>query len=106
QADCGGAPAPWLGDRADQGEPLHHALAGRHEGDDPRPWKSRSAGRDSRHHPQEYRAHQGGTVMSSYTVVLLAEEDGRYSASVPALPGAVSWGDTVEDALANVTEAI
>jgi predicted RNase H-like HicB family nuclease len=44
--------------------------------------------------------------MPSYTVVLLAEEDGRYSAFVPALPGAVSWGDTVEDALANTTEAI
>ena len=44
--------------------------------------------------------------MPSYTVVLLAEEDGRYSAFVPALPGAVSWGDTVEDALANITEAI
>lgn len=44
--------------------------------------------------------------MASYTVVLLAEEDGRYSAFVPALPGAVSWGDTVEDALANITEAI
>ena len=44
--------------------------------------------------------------MASYTVVLLAEEDGRYSASVPALPGAFSWGDTVEDALTNITEAI
>lgn len=42
----------------------------------------------------------------NYTVVLLAEEDGRYSASVPALPGALSWGDTVEDAMANITEAI
>ena len=44
--------------------------------------------------------------MLTYTVVLLAEADGRYSALVPALPGAVSWGDTVEDALANITEAI
>lgn len=44
--------------------------------------------------------------MANYTVVLLAEEAGRYSALVPALPGAISWGDTVEDALANVTEAI
>lgn len=44
--------------------------------------------------------------MANYTVVLLAEEDGRYSALVPALPGAVSWGDTVEDALANIPEAI
>lgn len=42
----------------------------------------------------------------SYTVVLLAEEDGRYSAVVPAIPGALSWGDSVEEALANITEAI
>ena len=45
-------------------------------------------------------------MTASYTVVLLAEQDGRYSASVPALPGALSWGDTVEDALANIAEAI
>ncbi len=42
----------------------------------------------------------------NYTVVLLAEDDGRYSAFVPAIPGALSWGDTVEDALTNITEAI
>ncbi len=45
-------------------------------------------------------------MTASYTVVLLAERDGRYSAFVPALPGALYWGDTVEDALANIAEAI
>lgn len=45
-------------------------------------------------------------MTARYTVVLLAEGDGRYSASVPALPGTLSWGDAVEDALANITEAI
>ena len=45
-------------------------------------------------------------MTASYTVVLLAEEDGRYSAFVPALPGALSWGDTVAAALANIAEAI
>ncbi len=45
-------------------------------------------------------------MTARYTVVLLAEQDGRYSAFVPALPGALSWGDTVEDALANIHEAI
>lgn len=45
-------------------------------------------------------------MTANYTVVLLAEEDGRYSAFVPALPGVFSWGDSVEDALANITEAI
>ena len=44
--------------------------------------------------------------MSQFTVVLLAEEDGRYSAFVPAIPGALSWGQMVEDALANIAEAI
>jgi antitoxin HicB len=45
-------------------------------------------------------------MTASYTVVLLAEQNGRYSAFVPALPGALSWGDTVEEALANIAEAI
>ena len=45
-------------------------------------------------------------MTASYTVVLLAEPDGRYSVFVPALPGAISWGDSVEDALANIAEAI
>jgi predicted RNase H-like HicB family nuclease len=41
-----------------------------------------------------------------YTVVLERESDGGYVASVPALPGCVSQGDTREDALANIREAI
>ena len=40
-----------------------------------------------------------------YTVVLEREEDGGYVASVPALPGCVSQGDTREEALRNVQEA-
>ena len=39
-------------------------------------------------------------------VVLYEEEDGGYSAEVPALPGCFSEGDTLEEALANVKEAI
>ena len=34
-----------------------------------------------------------------YTVVLEREEDGGYVASVPALPGCVSQGDTRAEAL-------
>jgi predicted RNase H-like HicB family nuclease len=34
------------------------------------------------------------------------EEDGRYVASVPALPGCVSQGDTCAEALNNIREAI
>ena len=41
-----------------------------------------------------------------YTVVLEAEADGGYSVSVPALPGCHSQGETRDEALANVREAI
>ena len=41
-----------------------------------------------------------------YTVILEREPDGGYVASVPALPGCVSQGDTRDDALANIKEAI
>ena len=40
------------------------------------------------------------------TVVLEQESDGGYIASVPALPGCVSQGDTRAEALANIREAI
>lgn len=39
-------------------------------------------------------------------VVLHPEEEGGYSVQVPALPGCFSEGDTLEEALANVKEAI
>ena len=41
-----------------------------------------------------------------YTVVLEQEADGGYVASVPALPGCVSQGDTRQEALSNIREAI
>ena len=41
-----------------------------------------------------------------YTVILEQEPDGGYVVSVPALPGCVSQGDTREDALNNIREAI
>ncbi len=41
-----------------------------------------------------------------YTVVLQREHDGGYVVSVPALPGCVSQGDTREEALKNIEEAI
>ena len=41
-----------------------------------------------------------------YTVVLEREADGGYVASVPALPGCVSRGNTRAEALANIREAI
>jgi predicted RNase H-like HicB family nuclease len=41
-----------------------------------------------------------------YTVILEQEQDGGFVASVPALPGCVSQGDSREKALANIREAI
>jgi len=39
-------------------------------------------------------------------VVLEPSDEGGYTALVPALPGCISEGDTREDALANIHEAI
>ena len=41
-----------------------------------------------------------------YTVVLKEEADGGFVATVPALPGCVSQGDTRADAIANIREAM
>jgi len=39
-------------------------------------------------------------------VVLEPSEDGGYTALVPALPGCISEGDTLEEALRNIREAV
>ena len=41
-----------------------------------------------------------------YTVVVHKAEEGGYWTSVPALPGAGSQGETIDDALAMTREAI
>lgn len=41
-----------------------------------------------------------------YEVILEKEDDGRYSAHVPALSGCHSWGNTKEEAISNIKEAI
>lgn len=38
-------------------------------------------------------------------VVLQEEEDGRWSVSVPALPGCSSWGYSRQEALENIKDA-
>lgn len=45
-------------------------------------------------------------VLVRYTVVLEREPDGGFVVSVPALPGCVSQGDTREEALQNIRQAI
>ena len=41
-----------------------------------------------------------------YTVLLEREADGGYVASVPVLPGCVSQGDTKQEVVANILEAM
>ena len=40
-----------------------------------------------------------------FTVILSPEPD-AYCASVPAMPGAASWGSTRDEALSNIAEAM
>ena len=40
-----------------------------------------------------------------YTVILEQEVDGGYVATVPALPGCVSQGDTRDEVMKNIPEA-
>lgn len=41
-----------------------------------------------------------------YRVLIEMDEDGKFVAECPSLPGCVSQGDTRSEALANVTDAI
>ena len=41
-----------------------------------------------------------------YRVLIEQDEDGFFVVEVPALPGCISQGDTREDALVNIREAI
>lgn len=42
----------------------------------------------------------------TFNAVFLEESDGGYSVTVPMLPGCFSQGDTFEDAIKNIKEAI
>ncbi len=41
-----------------------------------------------------------------YTVIVHTAEEGGYWAEVPALPGCFSQGETIDETLANVREAV
>ncbi|MEI6851571.1 MAG: type II toxin-antitoxin system HicB family antitoxin [Bacteroidota bacterium] len=42
----------------------------------------------------------------SYKLLLHKEDDGRYTVNVPALPGCVTYGDNIEEAISMAKEAI
>lgn len=45
--------------------------------------------------------------MRRYTILLIPDpEEGGYTATVPALPGCISEGDTLEDTMENIRDAI
>lgn len=44
--------------------------------------------------------------MLTYTVELKPQEEGGYTITVPVLPGCISEGDTVEEALTNIKDAV
>lgn len=48
----------------------------------------------------------GGVSTHTFTVLLLPEPDGGYIVEVPALPGCVSEGDSLTEALLMAEEAI
>ena len=42
----------------------------------------------------------------NFRIVLEKDEDGGYTVTVPSLPGCISQGDTKEEAMENIKEAI
>ncbi len=44
--------------------------------------------------------------MLTYNVELKPQEEGGYTVTVPALPGCISEGDTMEEALENIKDAV
>ena len=45
-------------------------------------------------------------MLRTFRVILEPNEAGGYTVTVPVLPGCISEGDTKEEALANIKEAI
>lgn len=45
-------------------------------------------------------------MIRTYTIVALREEDGRFSVSVPALPGCHTWGHDLQEARRMAEDAV
>jgi antitoxin HicB len=43
---------------------------------------------------------------NTYRVLMNKEPEGGYTAIVPTLPGCITYGETIEEAIVNVKEAI
>jgi antitoxin HicB len=46
------------------------------------------------------------SLQLSYKILLKPEPEGGYTVNVPALPGCITYGETLEEAKANAKEAI
>lgn len=46
------------------------------------------------------------TETRTFRILLRKEPEGAYTAMVPSLPGCITWGETVEQALEMIKEAI
>ena len=57
-------------------------------------------------HPQRYPAWPEGGIEMRVRVVLEPSDEGGFTVYVPSLPGCISEGETVDQALANIREAI
>ncbi len=47
-----------------------------------------------------------GVTTTTRQVILIPDETGGYTVEVPSLPGCISQGQTYDDALANIQDAI
>jgi predicted RNase H-like HicB family nuclease len=58
--------------------------------------------------PMKIKTRIGAATMKTlrYKIMLRKEEDGTYTVIVPSLPGCLTFGRTVEEALAMAKEAI
>lgn len=65
-------------------------------------------GSQARRSPNQgmHTTQKGGRRVMPQIVILQREPDGGFVATVPALPGCVSQGDTREEAMGHVREAI
>jgi antitoxin HicB len=45
-------------------------------------------------------------MQRSYKLLLNKEQDGKYTVTVPALPGCVTYGENIDDAISMAKEAI